>query len=1334
MGPGLIVLGILVSEGLLSAGVPLTVPFPVAIAFLVALFAGFVPGLVSAFLVVAYAAFFGLRTHTFDAGRVAVGLLLAPGIVTGIEIFRRRAEAGKAALEERLRSELAETVERYAAVVQATERAGVGLALLQDRDAREGVYVHVNDAFCSMLGFTRDEVVGMSFAELVHPGHLDEVRVLYERRRRGEAVPHTYETYLTAKDGAAVAVEVSAATSAYEGGFATIAFVKDIRERKRAEEALRETNERLSAILDATPLPTAVFDTSGRVLIWNEAAERVFGWKASEVLGGPNPAIPEDGRAAADELRGRAVAGEVVRDVEVKRRRKDGALIDALVSTAPIRDADGRVTKIIGILADITERTRAEDVLRRREAQLARAETIAHVGSWEWDVAGGAVVWTDEMYRIYGFGQERFPVTFEKAMERVVPEDAARIRTDLERAFRDAKAGETPIQATEYRIRLPDGAVRHLRGEGRLFVDAGGRPHRMIGIVQDVTEAKRTEQALAESEERYRSLVELSPEPVLVYDRGGRIRYVNTAAVRLMGARRRDEVVGRGFSELVEEEGARATVQELVNEAATSDKPRGPVEIAFRLPSGRVLHVEFSSSAITYMGEPARQVVLHDVSGRRQAEDYLRFLSEASRVLSASLDYHETLRRVAELAVPHVADWCVVDVVEPDGTLRRVAIAHRDPAKVALVEELRERYPIPEDAPFGPPHVLQKGESQLFADIDDAVLASFTEDKEHLRLAKEIGFRSAMCVPMVAHDRTLGAITLVSADSGRLYREADLEVAEGLAQRAAMAVENARLYREAQDTEDQIKQYAVDLETMVRERTSDLVAANARLGEAKRNLETIYASTIDAFLFVDEKMRLRSANARFSEFFGFSLEEALGGDSARVRQAARERYARPEQFDVGLAVYKDIGRVLDHEVEIIAPTPRILHEHSQPIVDEEGKYQGRVWTWHDITERKAQETRLRESEERFRQLAETIREVFWMATPDLERTLYVSPAYDDVWGRSRETLFKDPETWQRALHPDDRGRMTGMVERYLRGDADFDIEYRIQRPDGDIRWIHDRAFPIKDAGGAVVRVVGIAEDVTESKHLQEEILRYTHHLEEEVERRTQNLIQSEKLAALGHLVAGVAHEVNNPLAFIKSNTELVLELLHDFPDRKPTRDLRGLLKKNLDGLDRIAAIVQNLKILAGPQRAGREKGDLVSAIRETVGIFRPQFRDRIEVIEEHAPVPKLRFNAGQVNQVLMNLLVNAAEAMLAGGRIWVRTRPDGRFAVLEVEDTGPGIPSEARDKIFNPFFTTKTKGSTGLGLSISYSIVKEHGGDITVSSEPGKGARFTIRLPLEDVA
>ena len=263
----------------------------------------------------------------------------------------------------------------------------------------------------------------------------------------------------------------------------------------------------------------------------------------------------------------------------------------------------------------------------------------------------------------------------------------------------------------------------------------------------------------------------------------------------------------------------------------------------------------------------------------------------------------------------------------------------------------------------------------------------------------------------------------------------------------------------------------------------------------------------------------------------------------------------------------------------------------------------------------------------------------------------------------------------------------------------------------------------------------------------DEIAQLNKTLEARVEERTRELrdtqaqlVQSEKMRSLGQLVAGVAHELNNPIGFVHANLQLLEEyverLMHTEADparRQRTRDaIEKLLSRSQEGAGRVKQIVQDLRTFSRTDQAELTQVSLNEAIQRTLALMEPRTKNGIVVERDLGELPEVRCYSGQLNQVFMNLLMNACDAMDGRGKITVRTRPADDGVVLEFQDDGPGMTPEVRGRIFEPFFTTKPVGKgTGLGLSISHGIVERHGGSMTVESAPGEGACFTIRLPLE---
>jgi two-component system NtrC family sensor kinase len=223
----------------------------------------------------------------------------------------------------------------------------------------------------------------------------------------------------------------------------------------------------------------------------------------------------------------------------------------------------------------------------------------------------------------------------------------------------------------------------------------------------------------------------------------------------------------------------------------------------------------------------------------------------------------------------------------------------------------------------------------------------------------------------------------------------------------------------------------------------------------------------------------------------------------------------------------------------------------------------------------------------------------------------------------------------------------------------------------------------------------------------------------------------------------VAHELNNPIGFVHANLQLLEEYVERLmrADTDPTRRARTrdaierLLARSQEGAGRVKQIVQDLRTFSRTDQAELTQVSLNDAIQRTLTLIEPRTKTGITVERDFGELPPVRCYAGQLNQVFMNLLMNACDALEGRGKISVRTRPLPGGVQLEFQDDGPGMSAEVRNRVFEPFFTTKPVGKgTGLGLSISHGIVERHGGSMTVESAPGEGATFTLRLPLEPPA
>ena len=375
----------------------------------------------------------------------------------------------------------------------------------------------------------------------------------------------------------------------------------------------------------------------------------------------------------------------------------------------------------------------------------------------------------------------------------------------------------------------------------------------------------------------------------------------------------------------------------------------------------------------------------------------------------------------------------------------------------------------------------------------------------------------------------------------------------------------------------------------------------------------------------------------------------------------------------------------------------------------------RLVTAHDITERKQAEGALRESEAKYRTLVNNVKLGVFRSTIDLAgRFLEVNPAMEEIYGYSRKELLQMNVT-DLYVHPEERAVFIEMVTSAT---GKVVREALLKRKDGTEIIVPATAFAVRDDSGRVLYIDGIMDDITERNQI-----------EERQKQLQQELYLSSRLASVGELAAGVAHEINNPLTGIMGFSE---RLLRKSTDETARQDLERIY----DESKRAAKIVKNLLTFARRHESKREYSDVNHILQKALELRAYELRtSNIELAVTLAPdLPKVMVDPYQIQEVFLNIILNAEQAMAEmkeRGKLTIKSQEINDRIRVCFTDNGPGIPVEHLDKLFDPFFTTRgNRGGTGLGLSICHGIVTEHGGNIYAKSKPGKGATFIVELPL----
>jgi len=369
---------------------------------------------------------------------------------------------------------------------------------------------------------------------------------------------------------------------------------------------------------------------------------------------------------------------------------------------------------------------------------------------------------------------------------------------------------------------------------------------------------------------------------------------------------------------------------------------------------------------------------------------------------------------------------------------------------------------------------------------------------------------------------------------------------------------------------------------------------------------------------------------------------------------------------------------------------------------------------------------LRKSELKFRQMAENINEVFWMSEPNPQKYLYVSPAFEDIWQRPVKILYEDPGKWMEYIHKNDHEMVMANRQEQLKGHSTYG-EFRIILPDGSLRSITNRAYPVFNDKGRVTHVTGVARDITDQKQAAEEKLKMEAQLSE-----------VNRMEAIATLAGGIAHEFNNALVGVSGNIEL-LQM-----DLSRGENVDKYVERTIDSTRRMLRLTNQLLAYA---KGGKYQPKIISLndlVEDTVPLIQHDADYAIRV-ETDLPgdISNVEADRTQIQMVLSVVLKNAAEAIKGKGRIRVITKDEkidkeiaeadphlkpGSYTSLIIEDNGKGMDEETISRVFDPFFTTKFQGR-GMGMAAAHGIIKNHGGWISIDSELGKGTVVRIYLP-----
>ncbi len=529
-----------------------------------------------------------------------------------------------------------------------------------------------------------------------------------------------------------------------------------------------------------------------------------------------------------------------------------------------------------------------------------------------------------------------------------------------------------------------------------------------------------------------------------------------------------------------------------------------------------------------------------------------------------------------------------------------------------------------------------------------------------------------------------------------------LEVLSSLSYRTG---ELSRYLHEVAQGVSELMQLDWSVVTFCKDGSESILASTVDLGEAADEIYSLHGSLTGTVVKTGQPLLVEDATA--------CTDYGSAPEGYRAYLGVPLRTPAGEVIGTICSFQHQPRRFTEEEVQLA----QLFAERAATAIDNYHLYQQQQQVNRrleaEIKERRQIQIALQESEEKFRQLAENIEQVFWIRTPD-GQILYLSPAFEQVWGQSCQQWFRDRGLWAASVHPDDRSRML-QAEQQL-GQGKMDEEYRIIRADGSVRLIRDQSFPVRDGSGHIYRIAGIAEDITERKQAEQEMGKAI-----------------AALAEVGELAAMIVHEVRNPLT-------TVLMGLNALKSIELPKSVQERLNLSLEEAERIRNLLKEILLYAKPQALQPTELEINAFIHDTVESIRmmPAISRNIDFVPAPHPVRVLA-DKDKLKQVFINLVDNACQALSiesvanADARITWTVEADLKThsVYIRIHNGGNPIPPETLPKLMKPFFTTKPCG-TGLGLAIVKRIIDAHAGELMITSNEAEGTQVSIKLAIAE--
>ncbi|HEU65157.1 MAG TPA: PAS domain S-box protein [Chloroflexi bacterium] len=1164
--------------------------------------------------------------------------------------------------EQQIRETLRESEEHYR---RLAEQSLMGLVVIQDFRI-----VFANTAYAKIYGYTIDELLSFTpkkVGAMTHPEDQALVWGRFRDRLAGKAVPPHYEYRGIRKDGTVCWLEIHASRIEYEGKPAIQGAIIDITERKKAEEALRQSEENYRQLVENAGEAIFVVQDGGVKFI-NPKGTELSGYSIQELISKPFVEfIHPDDRDMVIDRYARRLQGESVPQIyDFRILRKDGDIRWGELNAVPILWEDG--PGVLCFMSEITERKQAEEALRQSEERYRTMLEEMEEGYYEHDLAGNFTFVNNALGRVLGYSRDELIGMNYRVY---TPED------DVERRYK--------VWNKVYRTGEPVRwlSLENIRKDGtRVFVEDSVFPLQnekgevigFRGVSRDVTERKKAEEALRQSEERYRTILEEMEEGYYEVDIAGNFTFVNDAMCRILGYSR-DELIGMNYKIYTPKEDVKA-IFEAYNRVYRTGEPLKWFPMVEIRKDGTRLFVEDSVLPVRNdKGEVTGfRGVSRDITERKRAEErarhlnlVLRAIRNINQLIAKGTDRDSLLKGACQTFVEtrgYYNAW--IALLDESGKLVTAAEAGLGKGFLQIVERLKRG-----ELTYCGLKALEKPGVLVIGDP--------SSECADCPLAEEHAGRGGMSSRLEYGGKVYGLMT-VSIPGDIIVEGEEQDLFEEVAGDVAFA-----LYSKEQEEKHK--------------------KAEEALRQSEERYRTILEEMEEDYFETDLGGHLTFVNSATCRHLGYSKEELIGMSyKSLTAEDDIESVFRifNEVYQTGVPnrgfSWKTIRK--DGDQWFTETSVSLLRNDKGEIVGFRG-------VGRDITERKRAEEALRESEERFRAILDNA--VDGILVTDLETKKFYT-GNKTICQMLGYTLEEIENLGLADIHPEkDLPHVLERFTKRFRKERILSEDIPVKRKDGSVFYVEVNASPVTIAGKTYM--IAIFRDVTDRRKMQEQ------------------LMLTDRLASIGQLAAGFAHEINNPLTSVIGFSDLLLE-----------RDLPVDIREDLENVNRearrTANVVKGLLAFAREQATEKSLVDINSIIQGVLQLR--SYEQKVSNIEVDvrfaSDLPPVMGNAAQLQQVFINLIVNAEQAMIEAhgkGMLTIVTEWVGDIVRASIADDGPGISPENMKKLFTPFFTTKDVGKgTGLGLSICHGIVTEHGGKIYTESEPGEGATFVVELPI----